>query len=129
MVSTPQSVPSVVVHHSDKQTQRYVGCPSVQILADGSYVASHSYFGPGAANTDSFVYRSLDRGSTWVRIAHVPGSIWSNLFIHGGDLFLMGTDHCDRFGGRFNGRVVIRRSSDGGRSWSTANGPEIRASH
>ncbi len=122
MVTISQRVPGVVTHHSDKRTRRYVGCPSVQILADGNYVASHSYFGPGSSNTDSFVYRSVDRGNTWERIAQVRGSVWSNLFIHDGDLYLMGTDHCDRFGGKFHGRVVIRRSSDDGRSWSTANG-------
>ena len=124
MASTSHNVPGTVIHHSDRRTRRYIGCPSVQILADGSYVASHSYFGPGSSNTDSFVYRSVDCGITWERIAHVRGSVWSNLFLHDGDLYLMGTDHCDRYGGRFHGRIVIRRSSDGGRSWSTADGPK-----
>ncbi len=121
MKSTSQNVPGVVIHHSDKKTKRYIGCPSIQILADGSYTASHSYFGPGATNTDSFVYRSADRGASWERIAHLPGSVWSNLFIHHDNLYLLGTDHCDRSGDRFHGRVVIRRSVDGGRSWSTAD--------
>ena len=111
MPTTTRRVPGTVIHHSGKQTQKYIGCPSIQILADGSMVSSQSYFGPGAANTDSFVYRSVDGGATWERVAHVPGSIWSNLFAHHGDLYLMGTDHSDRYGGRFNGRVVIRRSS------------------
>ena len=121
--SPPRLVPGTVIHHSAKQTGEFIGCPSIQILADGSTVASHSLYGPGAANTDSFIYRSVDGGATWERIAYVAGSIWSNLFVHDGDLYLMGTDHCDRFGGRFQGRVVIRRSSDGGRTWSKGNEP------
>ena len=32
---------------------------------------------------------------------------------------MIGTDHCDRYGGRLNGRMVIRRSEDDGESWST----------
>ena len=33
---------------------------------------------------------------------------------------MIGTDHCDRYGGRLNGRMVIRRSTDGGATWSDA---------
>ena len=33
---------------------------------------------------------------------------------------MIGTDHCDRYGGRLNGRMVIRRSTDGGANWSDA---------
>ena len=89
--------------------------------ADGDYVASHSLFGPGATNTDSFVYRSGDGGQSWQPIAEVRGQIWSKLFVHHGALYLIGTDHCDRYGGRLNGRMVIRRSTDGGATWSDAH--------
>ena len=94
-------MPGTVIYHSAKSPQAYVGCPSIQILADGSTIASHSFYGPGAANTDSFIYHSVDGGATWKRIADVAGSIWSNLFVHDGDLYLMDTGHCDHFGGRF----------------------------
>ena len=111
-------VPGTVIHHVAASTRQYVGCPSVAILGDGRYVASHSHFGPGAANTDSFVYASADQGLTWSRIAEINGQIWSSMFVHRGALYIMGTDHCDQFGGRLNGRMVIRRSTDGGQSWS-----------
>ena len=115
---TFQHVPGSVIHHVAASTQQYVGCPSIAILPDGTYVASHSHFGPGAANTVSFVYASADRGITWKRIAELHGQVWSNLFFHSQALYIMGTDHCDRFGGRLNGRMVIRRSADGGHSWT-----------
>ena len=116
----PPTVPGVVVNHTAAARQQYNGCPSIALLPDGDYVASHSLFGPAATNTDSFVYRSGDRGQSWRRIAEVRGQIWSKLFVHRGSLYLIGTDHCDRYGGRLNGRMVIRRSDDGGATWSEA---------
>ncbi len=96
-----------------------MGCPSIVVLPDGAYVATHSHFGPRAANTDSFVYRCDDRGATWRQVAVLRGQIWSGLFLHRGALYIMGTDHCDNYGGRHNGRIVIRRSEDGGVTWTT----------
>jgi len=42
----------------------------------------------------------------------VDGAFWSNLFVHKGALYLMGT-------ARHHGPLVIRRSDDGGRSWTS----------
>ena len=114
------TVPGVVVNHTPAAQRQYNGCPSLAILPDGDYVASHSLFGPAATNTDSFIYRSTDRGQSWRRIATVKGQIWSKLLLHHDALYLIGTDHCDRYGGRLNGRMVIRRSPDGGATWSDA---------
>lgn len=116
----PLTVPGVVVNHTPAALRQYNGCPSLARLPNGHYVASHSLFGPAAANTDSFLYRSTDQGRSWHRIAVVRGQIWSKLFLHRGALYLLGTDHCDRYGGRLNGRMVIRRSTDGGATWSEA---------
>ena len=114
-------VPGTPIHHVAAATRRYVGCPSIVVLPSGSYVASHSYFGHGATNIDSFVYRSDDRGATWRRIAEIHQQMWSKLFLHGDALYIVGTDHCDRYGGRLNGRMVIRRSDDEGVTWSRAD--------
>ena len=104
------SVPGVVIRPAS--TKRYTGCPSIVVLPTGEHVASHSYFGPGANNTDSYIYRSTDRGESWEKIAFLPGQIWSSLFLYREALYIMGTDHCDRYGGRLNGRIVIRRSEE-----------------
>ena len=69
-MSSP-AVPGTPIHHVAAATKRYVGCPSIVVLPSGSYIASHSYFGHGATNTDSFVYRSDDKGATWRRIAEI----------------------------------------------------------
>ena len=71
------TVPGTVIHHVAATTSCYVGCPSIVVLPSGTYVASHSHFGNGATNSDSFVYRSDDRGTSWEPIAEIHGQIWS----------------------------------------------------
>jgi hypothetical protein len=107
-------VPGVVVDHEPAAARRYIGSPSLAILSDGSYVASHDFFGP-ASNQDvsgvTRIFRSDDRGRSWQRAAELQDQFWSNLFVHRGALYLMGTS-------REYGRIVIRRSGDGGRTWT-----------
>ena len=117
------AVPGTVIHHVPAAEVRYVGCPSIVVLPSGGYLVSHSYFGECTTNSDSFVYRSDDRGTSWHRIAELNGQIWSKLFLHAGALYIIGTDHCDRQGGRLNGRMVIRRSDDEGCTWTIADSP------
>ena len=116
-------VPGTVIHHVPAATRNYVGCPSIVVLPSGEYIASHSYFGDGATNSDSFVYRSRDKGASWTRIADIHDQIWSKLFVHRDALYIVGTDHCDQYGGRLNGKMVIRRSNDEGKTWSEAEDP------
>jgi hypothetical protein len=123
MAAGYDSVPGTIIHHVPAATRNYVGCPSIVVLPSGEYIATHSYFGPGATNSDSFAYRSADRGATWERTANIQGQIWSKLFLHRGALYIIGTDYCDRYGGRLNGRMVIRRSDDYAQTWSEVAGP------
>ena len=108
-------VPGVVIDHVPAHTQQFVGSPTIAILPDGTYVAAHDFFGPKSAEwkaaiTD--VFSSDDRGATWTKMSRVEGAFWSNLFVHDGGLYLMGpTKH--------HGPLVIRRSRDGGRTWTT----------
>jgi hypothetical protein len=111
-------VPGVVIDHVPASTRCYVGSPSIIVMPDGSYLASHDFFGPGAGNDTTHVFRSTDRGESWSRIARLEGQVWSNLFLHGDALYIFGTDHCDEYGGRLNGVIVIRRSLDGGETWT-----------
>lgn len=106
--------PCTVIDHVPAATRSYVGSPSLAILPDGTYVASHDLFGGGsdewrAGVTD--IFASGDRGTTWRRLARVEGAFWSGLFVQRGDLHLMGT-------GWHHGPIVIRRSRDGGATWT-----------
>ncbi len=110
-VSVP---PGTVIHHVPAKRQMYIGSPSLAILDDGAYIASHDYFGPATEEFEkgtTLIFRSEDRGQSWTQIATVKPAFWSNLFAHDGALYLMGPTH-------HHGLVVIRRSDDGGHSWT-----------
>ncbi len=108
------NVPGSVIAHSSAATGKYIGSPGLAILPDGSYVASHDHFGPATTEHsigETWIYRSIDRGLSWTPIAKINGAFWSNLFVHNGQLYLLGTS-------RHYGYAVIRRSSDGGFTWT-----------
>ena len=107
-------LPGVVINHSPASKGKYLGSPSICILPNGRYVASHDYFGPKTkefetAITDIFV--SDDKGASWQKSATLRGQFWSTLFYHNGAVYIFGT--C-----RHHGNIVIRKSTDGGESWS-----------
>ncbi len=113
-------VPGVVIDHSPASSGQYVGSPSIALLPNGDYVASHDLFGPKSSEHTSAitaVFRSEDRGENWKRVAQIDGAFWSNLFVHEGALYMMGTT-------RHHGLIVIRRSEDGGRTWTVPNNAE-----
>jgi hypothetical protein len=105
------------VDHSPAITRQYIGSPSIAVLPGGEYVVSHDLFGPGSTRDRTHILASADRGKTWVRRAEIIGQWWSTLFYHRGALYIMGTS-------RENGFTVIRRSRDGGRSWTEPTSAE-----
>jgi len=101
------AIPGTVVAQSADPATQFLGSPSLEILPNGTYVAIHDTYGSGSKEV---VYQSTNRGATWMEAAEFPGQ-WSNLFYDGGYLYAMGT-----FGQ--NGAIVIRRSGDGGLTWT-----------
>ena len=115
----PSSVPGVVIDHSPADSGRYIGSPSIAVLPDGAYVASHDFFGPKAnhkVSPSSRVFSSRYKGKTWQRIASIAPLFWGKLFVHRGALYLLGTRH-------EYGDMLIRRSEDGGRTWTEPDAP------
>lgn len=109
------SVPGTLVSHLQASSNRFVGSPSIARLPDGTLIACHDEFGSGSTQNTSGVtrvFRSTDRGDSWSQSAVVQGAFWSTLFVHQGGLFLLGTSHQ-------YGNPVIRRSVDGGWTWTT----------
>ena len=106
------SIKGIVIDHSPKSSRTYIGSPSIAILPGGQYVASHDFFGPGCSNDRSVVFGSSDRGASWAKLADIQGQWWSTLFAHREALYILGAT-------REYGQIVIRRSTDGGRTWTT----------
>jgi len=105
-------VPGVVIQHVSAREKLYIGSPSICILPNGDYLASHEYFGPGRqGRSRARIFRSADRGRSWEQTAEIDGQEWSQLFVRNKDVFIIGPETA-------GGDIVIRRSSDGGRSWT-----------
>jgi len=98
------SVPGSIVAYSVPSTGLYIGNPSLCILPDGTYLASHDFFG----NTSgvSRVYKSDDKGKRWKLISELHGMQVGSLFVLNDILYFIGLDK--------TGRVVIQRSLDNG---------------
>lgn len=108
-------VPGVVINHSPQSSGMYIGSPSIAVLDDGAYLASHDFFGPESNERQcatAVVFRSEDRGRTWRETARLQCLFWPKLFVHRGAAYIIGVE-------KHHGRIVIRRSEDGGRTWTT----------
>ncbi len=61
-------VPGVVVNYIPAHTKVYIGSPSICILPNGDYVASHDHFGPETTEHQralTAVYKSTNKGKSW----------------------------------------------------------------
>ncbi|WP_352423869.1 sialidase family protein [Proteiniphilum sp.] len=106
--------PGVVVNHIGKETGRYIGSPSLCVLPNGTYIATHDEFGPRSSefrSAQTLVFQSKDKGMTWEKITQIDGQFWSNLFFHRGSLYLIGTN-------KHHGNLIIRKSDDDGYTWT-----------
>lgn len=109
-------VPGVVIAHSPKASRVFLGSAGLAVLPDGTYLAKHDEFGPGSTEQRSAVtkvHRSSDRGRTWEQISRIDGLFWASIFPHRGAVYVLGTT-----AGHRRGHAVIRRSDDGGRTWT-----------
>ncbi len=107
-------VPGTIITHQPTLTGQYIGSPSIAILPNGDYVVSHDFFGPASSEfvqAVSRVYSTSDKGKTWRKVSEVRGAFWSSLFVHRGALYLLGPD-------RHHGTILIRKSVDGGKTWT-----------
>jgi hypothetical protein len=115
----PTGVPGTIINHSPADSGCYIGSPSLAILPNGDSVASHDFFGPKANHTKAattLIFVSRDKGQSWQQAAKLTPCFWSKLFVHRKELYLLGTSH-------EYGDVLIRRSEDGGRSWTVPSEP------
>lgn len=113
MAQQPTKLPGIIVDHSPAASKKYIGSPSICILKNGNYIASHDFFGPNSeesTNAKTWIFESTDRGNSWHKIAEI-NQFWSGLFYHRNALYLMGTRNGE-------GDCIIRKSTDGGHTWT-----------
>jgi len=101
--------PGVVIHNAPAISHEYIGSPSIVIMPDGTYIASHDYFGKKLS--DTYIYMSGDRGDSWTPIAKLESLTWATLFNRGKELYLIGISPKVTMG---YGDFVVRRSLDFG---------------
>ena len=107
--------PGTVINHWYAEDGKYIGSPSICILPNGHYIATHDEFGPNSAEYSAgrtHVYRSCDKGKTWQQIGRIDGQHWSTVFNLKNTLYIIGMS-------KVHGDLVIRRSTDEGMSWTT----------
>ena len=109
-----RKVPGVVVDYLPASSKTFIGSPSIAILPNGDYIASHDFFGPASTEHSralTAVFRSSDKGKSWQKISEINGQFWSNLFVHRDKLYIMGC-------WKHHGNMIIRRSDDNGNTWT-----------
>lgn len=114
--------PFAVVKYQPERARTFLGSPSIVRLDDGTLVVSHDYFGSGCPRNHegeeslTSIYRSQDDGATWLPVTHIMNCYWSSLFTHAGALYILGVT-------QQYGSIVIRRSTDGGFTWTHPTEP------
>jgi len=105
-------VPGVVIDHCHVSTRLYMPTSSIAILPNGDYVVAHDHgcFEHRKAHDVVEVFGSKDKGKTWEKLSETKGR-WDTIFYHRQALYLFGPS------GKL-GDAVIRRSTDGGRTWT-----------
>jgi hypothetical protein len=125
LAATNSAPPGIVIDHSPASSGLYIGSPSILVLPNGHYLTSHDFFGPKSAEhtaPDSVVFTSSDRGQSWRKLATLHSLFWAGLFQVRDATYIMGTD-------RHHGRIVIRRSTDNGATWSENSPLTARADY
>lgn len=107
-----KEVPGFVICHQPASSRQYLGSPSLAMLPDRTLLVSHDFFGPGSTHDVSRIFASTNNGVSWQHRSTVKGAFWSSLFYHNGSTYLLGPNRQD-------GSIVIRRSGDGGRTWTS----------
>lgn len=108
-----ETPPGVVINHSLASDGLYIGSPSICILPNGNYIATHEYFGSGSQGKSSVVqvFLSTNKGKSWEQISKIEGQVWSKLFVIDNTLYILGPVSV-------GGDLVIRKSVDGGYHWT-----------
>lgn len=99
-----------VVKYQPAETKIYPASPSIVKMDDGTIVVSHD------TALGTTVYNSYDDGKTWEEVWNTDQMVYGNLFRIGDALYIMGVSRGSAPAP--NPRIVLRRSLDGGKTWT-----------
>lgn len=87
--------------------KRHATNPNIHILPDGSYLAlvTNTLYSRSTA-----IYRSTDKGKSWILYSTPTSMNFTRLFEHNGALYIMGTES--------DGELIICKSTDNGKTWT-----------
>lgn len=109
-----EKAPGILINNYQSNSKIFVGSPSICILDNGYYLASHDEFGPTTSeyrSAQTYVFLSKDKGISWEQVNKINGQFWSTLFTYKNKAYIIGTN-------KHHGNVVIRESSDNGVTWT-----------
>jgi DNA-binding beta-propeller fold protein YncE len=102
--------------------RRFIGSPSIAIMENGTYIASHDIFVLGARDpVQTKVFCSTDKGRSWNSISTVNNIMYATLFTSGRNLYMLGSNGDDQALDNDQADLVVHKSIDEGRSWGTAH--------
>jgi DNA-binding beta-propeller fold protein YncE len=94
--------------------ERFIGSPSIAIMEDGTYIASHDIFRPGGKTTNQTkVFRSTNKGQSWTWVSTINNISFATLFTDGRFVYIMG-----RSG---QNKIIVQKSINKGSSWGAAH--------
>ncbi len=86
-------------------------------MPSGDLLACHDLFSIGSDHKTSYLLASQDDGKSWVSRSSVSPMFWPSLFQCASGLYVIGVE--GHTSGRARGDLVISRSEDEGRTWTT----------
>lgn len=110
--------PGTVIARSVDWRHAFLGSPSMEILTDGTYIFTHDDF-----KKHTVVYQSTDRGKTWAKVGQFDGQRSGTLCAIDNVLYQIGYA-MPQIKGISPECVAIRKSTDGGKTWSEPKDPK-----
>jgi len=113
----------IQVAETASPSDTFVGTPSILIASDGTFWASHNWFGSGTSYNQTLIYKSTDSGATWSLVDTITGLFWAKLFEYDNELYAIGVD--DRSNGIGGDLVIFKATAASGLDWATSTSTNI----
>lgn len=97
----------------------FISDPEILVLSNGDYIAAHAlagYLSGSGTSGKTIIFRSTDKGITWITNGIYNGILRGSLFEYEGAVYLMGANNDDT-----GNTAVIMKSTDNGSTWTSTS--------